>query len=138
METKTPAMLLFVYNGTDTASITLDTKQMLDLAYKDIDENWMMPEEFKDKDIPHFMLRVNVPRLPMETKSNSNKSYDHYKEHGKKAFHFEVAKEDVPYFKLLSSHAHCLRLKNMYFGKFAKFTATFGKNTPMSDCVQLR
>ena len=96
METKTPAMLLFVYNGTDTASITLDTKQMLDLAYKDIDKNWMMPEEFKDKDIPHFMLRVNVPRLPAETKSNSNKSYDHYKEHGKKAFHFEVAKEDVP------------------------------------------
>ena len=138
METETPIMLLFVCNGTDTASIMSDTKQMLDSAYKDIKENGMIPEEFKNKDIPHFTLRVNVPHLPMETKPNSNKGYDHIKEHGKKAFHFEVAKEDVPYFKLLSSHAHCLRLKNMYFGKFAKFTATFGKNTPMSDCVQLR
>jgi hypothetical protein len=96
METKTLVMLLFVCNGTDTASIILDMKQMLDSAYKDIDKNGMMPKEFENKDIPHFMLRVNVPRLPAETKSNSNKSYDHYKEHGKKAFHFEVAKEDVP------------------------------------------
>jgi hypothetical protein len=112
-------------------------KQMLDLAYKDIDKNGMMPEEFKNKDIPHFTLQVNAPCLPTETKPNSNKGYDHYKEHGKKAFHFEVAKEDVPYFKLLSSHAHHLQLKNKYFGKFAKFTATLGNNTPMSDCVQL-
>ncbi len=110
----------------------------MELAYKDIKENWMMPEEFEDKEIPHFTLQVNVPRLPADNnKHNTNKGYDHYKEHGKKAFHFEVAKEDVPYFKLLSSHAHCLRLKNKYFGKFAKFTATLGNNAPMSNCIQL-
>jgi hypothetical protein len=56
METKTPIMLLFVYNGTDTASIKSDTKQMLDSAYKDIEENGMMPEEFENKDISHFTL----------------------------------------------------------------------------------
>jgi hypothetical protein len=106
METKTPIRLLFVCNGTDTASIMLDTKQMLDSAYKDIEENSMMLEEFKNKDIPHFTLRVKVPCLPVETKLNSNKSYNHYKEDGKKALHFEVAKEDTPYFKFLSSHTH--------------------------------
>jgi hypothetical protein len=57
---------------------------------------------------------------------------------GKKAFHFEVAKEDVAYFKYLSGHAHRLRLDNKYFGKFAKFTATLSNNAPMSDCVSLR
>jgi hypothetical protein len=136
METKTPVMLLFVCNGTDIASILLDMKQMLELAYKDIEENGMMPEEFEDKEIPHFTLQVNVPRLPADNnKHNTNKGYNYYKEHGKKAFHFKVAKEDVPYFKLLSSHAHRLCLKNKYFGKFAKFTATLGNNAPMSDCV---
>jgi hypothetical protein len=86
---------------------------MLELAYKDIEENGMMPEEFKDKEIPHFTLRVNVPCLSADNnKHNTNKGYNHYKVHGKKTFHFKVAKEDVPYFKLLSSHAHCLRLKN--------------------------
>jgi hypothetical protein len=119
----------------ERTGIISDTKQMLDLAYKDIDENGMMPEKYKNKDIPHFTLRVNDPRLPVDTKSNTNKGYDHYKEHGKKAFHFEVAKEDVPYFKLLSSHAHRLRLENKYFGKLAKFAATLGNNAPMSDCV---
>jgi hypothetical protein len=114
METKTPVMLLFVCNGADTASIISDTKQMLDLAYEDIDENGMMPEEYENKEIPHFTLRVNVPCLPTDTKSNTNKGYDHYKEHGKKTFHFKVAKEDVPYFKLLSSHTHRLQLKNKY------------------------
>ncbi len=80
-----------------------------------------------------------MPCLPADNnKHNTNKGYDHYKEHGKKAFHFEVVKEDVPYFKLLSSQAHRLRLKNKYFGKFAKFTATLGNNAPMSDCVRLR
>jgi hypothetical protein len=46
METKTPIMLLFVCNGVDKASIMLDMKQMLDSAYKDIEENGIMPEEF--------------------------------------------------------------------------------------------
>jgi hypothetical protein len=56
METKTPVMLLFVCNGMDITSILLDTKQMLELAYKDIEENGTMPEEFEDKEIPHFTL----------------------------------------------------------------------------------
>ncbi len=111
---------------------------MLDSVYEDIDKNKMMLEEFKNKDIPHFTLCVNVPRLPAETKSNSNKGYNHYTEHEKKAFHFKVAKDDVPFFKFLGNHAHQLRLENKYFGKFAKFTATLGNNALMSDCVQLR
>ncbi len=138
METETPLMLIFVCNGTDQGSILLDTRQMLDLAYDDIEQNRMMPEEFKNKDIPQFSLRLNVPCLPADTKQNTNKSYDHYKEQGKKAYHFEVAKEEVPYFKCLSGHAHHLRLDNKFFRKFAKFTATLGINAPMSDCVSLR
>jgi hypothetical protein len=138
METETPLMLLFVSNGTDHGSILSDTRQMLDLAYDDIEINGMMPEEFENKDIPEFSLRVNVPRMPSDGKKTDNKAFDHYKNQGKKAFHFEVAKEDVAYFKYLSGHAHRLRLDNKHFGKFAKFTATLSNNAPMSDCVSLR
>jgi hypothetical protein len=49
-------MLLFVCNGTDQGSILSDTRQMLDLAYDDIEQNGMMPEEFENRDIPHFTL----------------------------------------------------------------------------------
>ncbi len=49
METETPLMLLFVCNGTDHSSIISDTRQMLDLAYDDIETNGMMPEEFDNK-----------------------------------------------------------------------------------------
>ncbi len=97
-----------------------------------------MPEEYENKDIPHFTLHLNVPRLPANTKQNANKSYDHHKEQGKKAYHFKVAKEEVQYLKYLSGHAHCLRLDNKFFGKFAKFTATLGNNAPMSDCISLQ
>jgi hypothetical protein len=69
---------------------------------------------------------------------SSNKSYDHYKEHGKKAFHFEVAKEDINFFKYLSAHVHRMKLDAKYFGKFAKYTATLGNNAPLSDCIHLR
>ncbi len=96
METKTLVMLLFVCNGTETESIISDTRQMLDSAYNDIDKNEMMPEEFENKNIPYFTLHVDVPRLPAETKSNSDKGCNHYKEHGKKAFHFKVTKDDEP------------------------------------------
>jgi hypothetical protein len=68
----------------DTASIMSDMKQMLDSAYKDIEENGMLPEKFENKDIPHFTLQVNVPCNPTETKSNSNKGYNHIKEHGRR------------------------------------------------------
>jgi hypothetical protein len=140
METETPFMLLFVCNGTDQASIISDTKQILDTALDDIEQHGMLPQEFKNKDIPHFTLRLNVPRLPAagENKSSNNKGYDHYKEYGKKAFHFEVAKDNVNYFKYLSGHAHQIKLEVKYFGKFAKYTATLGNAAPLSDCTHLR
>jgi hypothetical protein len=137
MKTEMPLMLLFVCNGANQESILSDTKQILNLAYDNIKENKMMPKEFENKDIPHFTLQLNVPCLPAKTKQNNNKGYDHYKEQGKKAFHFEVPKKDINYFKFLSSHAHRLRLDNKYFGKFAKFTATLGNNAPMSNCISL-
>jgi hypothetical protein len=131
-------MLLFVCNGMDQASIISDTKQMLDTALDNIDQNGMLPEEFKNKDIPHITLRLNVPLLPANTKSLSNKGYDHYKEHRKKAFHFEVGKEEINYFKYLSAHAHRMKLDVKYFGKFAKFTRMLGNNAPLSNCTRLR
>jgi hypothetical protein len=98
----------------------------------------MVPEEFENRDIPFFMLKVNAPRVPSESNRSTTKSYDHSKEHGKKAFHFKVAKSDTSYFRFLSSHAHKLKLDTKYFGKFAKFTATLGNNAPMSNCTCLR
>jgi hypothetical protein len=68
----------------------------------------------------------------------NNKGYDHYKEHGKKAFHFEVTKEEINYFRYLSAHAHRMKLDVKYFGKFTKFTGTLGNNAPLSDCTRLR
>ncbi len=84
----------------------------------------MLPKEFEDKDNPHFTLCLNVPHLPAKTKPSSKKGYDHYKEHGKKAFHSEVAKEEINYFEYLSAHMHRMKLNVKYFGKFAKFTGT--------------
>ncbi len=138
METKMPVMLLFVYNGTDQASIISDTKQMLDTSLHDIKQNGMLPEEYKNQDILHFTLRLNVPRLPAETKVSNSKGYDHFKEHGKKAFHFEVAKEYTNYFRFLLVHAHRMKLQVKYFGKFTKYTGTLGNNAPLSNCTQLR
>jgi hypothetical protein len=138
METETPFMLLFVCISTDQASITLDTKQMLDTALDDIKQHGMLPEEFENRDIPHFTLRLNLPCLPAKTKLLNNKGYDHFKEHSKKAFHFEVAKEEINYFRYLSAHAHRMKLDAKYFGKFAKYTATLGNNAPLSNCTRLR
>jgi hypothetical protein len=44
MKTKTPLMLLFVCNSTNQASIISDTKQMLDIALDDIEQNGMLHE----------------------------------------------------------------------------------------------
>jgi hypothetical protein len=66
---------------------------MLATALDIIKQDGMLPEEFKNKEIPHFTIRLNVPRLPAETKLSNNKGYDHYKEQGKKAIHFKVAKD---------------------------------------------
>ncbi len=48
-----------------------------------------------------------------------------------------MAKENVPYFHFLAGQAHCLKLENKYFRKFAKFMGTLENNTPLSDCMQL-
>jgi hypothetical protein len=68
---------------------------MLDSVLDDIEQIGMLPKEFENKDIPHFTLRLNVPRLLAKTKPSNKKGYNHYKEHRKKAFHFKVAKEEI-------------------------------------------
>ncbi len=137
METETPMMLLFVSNGTELNSISTDMKQLLELAYDNINTECMMPEEYKSRDIPAFSLKTNVPHLP-EKKKHNNKAYDHFQEQGKKAFHFEVAKSDVPFFKFLSNQAHKMKLDTKYFRKFAKLTDTLGSNFPLSDYTRLQ
>jgi hypothetical protein len=124
-------------NGTDPKSIMHDITQMLDTVFDSIDQEGMMPEEFEHKEIPKFTLKLNAPRLPSQTKG-AHKAYDHAKEQGKKAYHCEVAKEDVPYFCFLAGHAHHLKLDIKYFGKFAKFTSTLENNAPLSNCTRLR
>jgi hypothetical protein len=136
METETPMMLLFVSNGTDNGSITLDMRQLLELAYDDIETGCMLPEEYEDRDLPVFSLKLNVPRLP-EKRKQDNKACDHIHEQGKKAFHFVVAKSDILFFKFLSNHVHRMKLDARFFGKFAKLTDTLGNNAPLSDCTSL-
>ncbi len=138
METETPMMLLFVCNGTDQSSIATNLRHMLDIAYKDINEEGMMPEQYENRDLPKFALRLNVPCLPKKKSAKDNKAYDHLREHGKKAFHLEVAKSDQEFFTFLANHANTMGLDAKYFGKFAKLTATLGKDAPLGDCSCLR
>jgi hypothetical protein len=138
METKTPMMLLFVCNSTNRSSISTDICQMLDIAFEDINKEGMMPEHYESWDLPKFALRLNVPRLPEKKSAKDNKSYDHIREQGKKAFHLEVAKSDLAFFTFLATHAHRMGLDAKYFRKFAKLTATLGRDTPLSDCSCLR
>ncbi len=86
--------------------------------------------------MPVFSLKLNVPRLP-EKRKQDNKAYDHTWEQGKKAFYFEVAKSEIPFFKFLSNHAHRMKLETRFFGKFAKLTDTLGNNAPLSNCTCL-
>jgi hypothetical protein len=97
-------MLLFVCNGTDHSSITTDICQILDIAYQDINEESMMPEQYENRDIPKFSLRINVPRLPEKKSTKDSKAYNHIREQGKKAFHLEVAKPDLAFFTFLATH----------------------------------
>ncbi len=137
LEMETLMMLLVVSNRTEHSSISADLKQLLELAYNDIDTEGMMPEEYKSKDIPVFSLKINIPCLP-EKKKHDNKAYDHIQEQGKTAFHFKVAKSNIPFFKFLSNHAHKMKLDTKYFGKFTKLTDTLGNTAPLSDCTRLR
>ncbi len=138
METKTPMMLLFVSNGTDQSSTSTDIRQILDIAYQDIDEESMMPEQYENRDIPKFSIRLNVPRLPEKKSAKDNKTYDHICEQGKKAFPLEVAKPDLAFFTFLATQAHRMGLDAKYFENFAKLTATLGKDAPLSDYACLR
>ena len=70
----------------------------------------MMPEQYENRDLPKFALRLNVPRLPEKKSAKDNKSYNHIREQEKKVFHLEVAKYDIAFFTFLATHAHRLRL----------------------------
>ncbi len=129
-------MLLLMSNGTVPQSVASDITQILETAYNSIKMAGMIPEEFEYKEIPTFTLKLNAPRLPSQTKP-THKDYDHFKEQGKKAFHCEVASDQVPFFWFLGAFAHCIRLEVKYFGKFAKFMETLANNAPLSDCTKL-
>jgi hypothetical protein len=137
MEMETSMMLLFVNNGTNPQSIASDITQMLETSYNNVEMEGMMLEEFEYKEIPKFTLKLNAPCLPLQTKQ-THKDYNHFKEQGKKAFHCEVAKDQVPFFRFLGGLAHHLWQEVKYFGKFAKFTETLDNNAPLSNCTKLQ
>ncbi len=137
IEMETPMMLLFVCNGTDQGSVTRDIKQMLEIAHEDIEVDGMMPEEFKNRDIPVFALKLNLSQLPEKKSAQDSKTYDHSCKQGKKVLNLEVTKSDIPFFKYLANHAHRMKLDTKYFGKFAKLTATLGNDAPLGDCTHL-
>jgi hypothetical protein len=83
IETETPMMLLFVSNRTAHSSISTDLRQLLELAYNNIESELMMPEEYKNRDMPAFSLKLHVPCLP-EKKKDDNKAYDPFREQGKR------------------------------------------------------
>ncbi len=72
MEIETPMLLLFVFNSTDPQSLQHYITQMLDTASDNIDSKGMMPEEFKNKELPPFTRRLNAPWLPLQTKQVHN------------------------------------------------------------------
>ncbi len=49
METEMPMMLLFVSNGTDNSSITLDMRQLLELAYDNIKTGCMLQRNMRTR-----------------------------------------------------------------------------------------
>jgi hypothetical protein len=118
MKTETPMMLLFVSNSTNPLSVSSDITQMLETAYDYVESNGMMPQEFEYQGIPTFILKLNDPQLPSQTK-HEHKRYDHFREQRKKVFHCEVAKDQVPFFWFLGGQAHRMRLEVKYVGKFA-------------------
>ncbi len=77
METEMLMKLLFVSNGTEHSSISTDMKQLLDLAYDNIETELMMPEEYENRDMSAFSLKINIPCL-LEKKKNDNKAYHHF------------------------------------------------------------
>ena len=66
METETPIMLLFVSNGTDHSSISADMRQILDIAYQDLDEESMMPEQYENRGIPKSCYSAQRTAAPRE------------------------------------------------------------------------
>ncbi len=129
METETPMMLLFVSNGTEPSSIASDMKKLMELAYNDIETNMMLPEEYKNRDMPAFSLKTNTPHLP-EKKKNNNRAYDHLREHGKKVFHLKVAKSDIPFFKSLCNHAHRMKLNKSTLASSQSLQTHLGTTPP--------
>ncbi len=110
MAIETPMVLLFVCKGTNQSSIMSDIKQMLELALDKIEVEGMIPEEFKNCDIPTFALKLNA-HCHLEKKSNQDsRAYNHLREQRKKEFHFKVAKSDTTDFKYLACHAHRMKL----------------------------
>ncbi len=74
METETLVMLLFVCNGTDQGSIKSNIQQMLKIALDDIEVNGMVIEEIKNKDSPHFTIKLKPPCIQSKTKPTNNKA----------------------------------------------------------------
>ncbi len=122
-------------NGTNQGSVKTDVKQMLELAQDDINMDGMTPEELETPEISCFLLNLNVLRLPERKLPNNSRAYDHFREQGKMAFHLEVAKADIPFFKFLADPIHRMKLDIKYFGEFAKLPATLGNNALLSNCT---
>ena len=139
METETPMMLLFVCNRTDHSSITTDIRQILDIAYQDINEESMMPEQYNNWDIPKFSIRLNVPRLPQKSPLKTARLTIISESRGRR--HSTWKLQNPTWRSSLSwppTPTGWVWTQNILENLQNSRRATLGKDTPLSNCARLR
>ena len=131
-------------NRTEEDSIIRDLQAMFKIARESLSAEDMLPSEYEreEGDEVKFAIRVNGPRMPGQKRDKKKKKkdndFDRLQDQGKKAFHFEVAKEDIREFSFLAEYCHRVGLDREFFGKFAKLTACLTNNSPTGDMSLLR
>eukprot|EP00956_Cyclotella_meneghiniana_P010716 scaffold14988_cov36-Cyclotella_meneghiniana.AAC.3 len=126
LDTQSQYCFYFLYSLVSKSIITEELKVIFKRAQEKMfldDDEFNVPFEFGEMEVPVFNLRLNVPKIP---KANTHKMKVPTRYEGmKKHYHLEVCAEDLQYFKTVIEFAKSKRM----------FKDTLGSHVHVTECV---
>jgi hypothetical protein len=132
IETCTPFIIYYLYTFNDLATIRYELSSLIGQAYKGMQNNFILPEEFEHHQLPKINIRRGISKLPGQSGQQFRK-YMRDVQEARQAHLIECDTSKIPFLCALINYIKEHKLVAPIWGGHAHITETVDWDSPKGD-----
>ena len=132
IKTCTPFIIYYLYTCNDLATIRSELTSLIGQAYKGMQDNFILLEEFEHHQLPKINICQGVPKLPCQSGEQFCK-YTQDTQEARQAHLIECDTSKIPFLRALINYIKEHKLAAPLWGGHAHITETVDWDSPKGD-----